>query len=334
MLALFGNAMRTLIGSAVVLLVAAASTVTASAQDKFPDRRITIVIPFSPGGGVDGLLRTYADVMSKDIGQTVLIQNTPGGGGLVAGSEVLRSGADGYTLYLTWPSTHSAMQYLQDMPFDPTKDFRAVSMLFYFQNVLVVPSNSPANTLEELATYGKGKQGGLVYGAPGSGSAAHILAAMVGEKLGIETTATQFRNGPDLNRSLVRGDLDYAFGTYQGMSEFVNAGQARVIAVVGDENGRSPGFPDAPTFDEAGYPGLDGLLGWFGVVAPAQTPDEVVEYLAQAFKRASTDPRVVDFVEKASFVSSVNGAAAFDKVIAEDSARYGEVIPKLGIQMQ
>jgi tripartite-type tricarboxylate transporter receptor subunit TctC len=334
MLSLHGHVMRILIRSAVMLFLAAASVATAAAQDKFPNRRITIIIPFSPGGGVDGLLRTYADVMSKDIGQTVLIQNTPGGGGLVAGSEVLRAGADGYTLYLTWPSTHSAMQYLQDMPFDPTKDFRAVSMLFYFQNVLVVPNGSAAKSLAELAEYGKTKPGGLVYGTPGNGSAAHILAAMVGEKLGIEATATQFRNGPDLNRSLVRGDLDYAFGTYQGMNEFVTAGQARVLAVVGDEKGRSPGFPDAPTFDEAGYPGLDGLLGWFGVVAPAATPDDVVEYLAEAFKRASTDRRVIDFVEKASFVSSVNGPEAFDKVIADDSKRYGEVIPNLEIQAQ
>ena len=220
------------------------------------------------------------------------------------------------------------MQAMQAMPFDPLNDFKAVTMLFYFQNVLTLSEKIAPRTMEDLIKYGRGKPDGLVYGSPGHGSPAHILAAMFASAASLKSVHAPFRNGPEMNLSLVRGDIDFGFGTYQGMQAFWRAGQVKMIATVGTT--RAKVLPDTPTFIEAGYPDLD-LLSWYGLVAPAGTPDAVVQVLVDEFEKAAKAQDVRDFLEMSAFEGVPEGPAAFAALMAKDTARYAKIIPALGL---
>ena len=311
-----------LAGSLLILLMSCGL----SAAQKFPSRPITINLPFAAGGGVDLAVRKFADVVSRNVNQPVLIANRPGGGGIVAASSTLASPADGYTLYLATPATHASMQAMQTMPFDPLRDFKAVTMLFYFQNVLTLSEKIAPRTVEDLIKYGRAKPDGVVYGSPGHGSPAHILAAMFASAASLKSVHAPFRNGPEMNLSLVRGDIDFGFGTYQGMQAFWRAGQVKIIATVGTT--RAKVFPDTPTFVEAGFPDLT-LLSWYGLVAPVGTPDAVVQVLVEEFGKAAKTQDVQDFLEMSAFEGTPEGPAAFAALMAKDTARYAKIIPAL-----
>ena len=312
---------------AAVLLGLLMSCGMAAAQ-KFPSRTITINLPFAAGGGVDIAVRKFADVVSKNTGQPVVIANRPGGGGIVAASATLSSQPDGYTLYLATPATHASMQAMQTMPFDPLRDFKAVSLLFYFQNILTISEKIAPTTIQELIQYGRAKDGRLIYGSPGHGSPAHILAAMFASAVSLEGVHVPFRNGPEMNMSLVRGDIEFGFGTYQGMQAFWRAGQVKMVATVGTS--RAKVFPNTPTFIELGYPELD-LLSWYGLVAPARTPDSVIQVLVEEFTKASKTQEVRDLLELSAFEGVPEGPDAFAALMARDTARYNKIIPALGL---
>jgi tripartite-type tricarboxylate transporter receptor subunit TctC len=248
---------------------------------------------------------------------------------VVAATATLSAPADGYTLYLNSPATHGVGQTLQKLPFDPLKDFKPVTELFSFQNVLVVPTSNPAKNIEEFIAYAKSKPDGLVYGSPGHGSPAHILGAMFADRLGIKGIHTPFRNGPEMNLAMVRGDLEYGFGTYQGMQEFWRAGQVKILATVGAE--RAKVFPDSPTMKEVGLADID-LVSWYGLVVAANTPDDTVQFLAAEFKKASQQKELEDWLDQVAFDSAVHGSSAFADLMKNDTERYARLIPELGIK--
>jgi tripartite-type tricarboxylate transporter receptor subunit TctC len=315
----------------IASIAAMVFAVSASAQS-FPSRAVTIVIPFAPGGGVDLTVRRFSDIVSKNIGKPVIVENRAGGGGVVAATATLNAPADGYTVYLNSPATHGVGQVLQDLPFDPLVDFKPVTKLFSYQNVLVVPQKTPVETLEQFIEYAKKKPDGLVYGSPGHGSPAHILGAMLADRLDIKGIQTPFRNGPEMNLAMVRGDLDYGFGTYQGMQEFWRAGQVKILATVGDQ--RAKVFPDYPTMKEAGLSDID-LVSWYGLVVPAATPDNVIEILAAEFKKASEDKSLREWLDQVAFDAvpeSEQGPEAFAALMKRETDRYAVLIPALGIK--
>jgi len=315
---------------AFTLLACLALSVSALADD-FPSRAITINLPFAAGGGVDAAVRKFAAVVSQSVHQPVVIQNRPGGGGVIAATATLRAGNDGYTLFLATPSTHASMEFLQSMPFDAAKDFKAVTELFYFQNMLVVPEKNPSSTFEEFINYAKAKPDGLVYGSPGYGSPAHMMGALLGKDLRLAATHAPFKNGPDFNFSLLKGEIDYGFGTYWGLDSLRREGKVKVLAIAAPT--RADFYPDVPSFSELGYPDLGNFpTNWYGLVAPADTPDSVIRTLAQEFQKAAKDPGVMSLLGNSAFIQNAQGPAAFTAEMAKDTALYKEMISSLGIK--
>jgi tripartite-type tricarboxylate transporter receptor subunit TctC len=152
---------------------------------------------------------------------------------------------------------------------------------------------------------------------------------MFADRLGIKGIHTPFRNGPEMNLAMVRGDLEYGFGTYQGMQEFWRAGQVKILATVGAE--RAKVFPDSPTMKEVGLADID-LVSWYGLVVAANTPDDTVQFLAAEFKKASQQKELEDWLDQVAFDSAVHGSSAFADLMKNDTERYARLIPELGIK--
>jgi tripartite-type tricarboxylate transporter receptor subunit TctC len=318
------------LGIAFMLLAWPFEPTSAAAED-FPSRPLTIMVPFAAGGGVDAAVRKFATVVSQSLHQPVVVQNRPGGGGVVAATATLRAGNDGYTLFVATPSTHASMEFLQSMPFDAAKDFRAVTELFYFQNMLVVPDQNPSSTFDQFIKFAKAKPDGLVYGSPGYGSPAHLMGALLGYDLQIRATHTPFKNGPDFNLSLLKSEIDYGFGTYWGMESLRQAGKVRVLAIAAPK--RADFYPDVPSFTELGYPNLGNFpTNWYGLVVPSGTPDVVIRILAEEFQKAAKEPGILSLLRNSAFIANVQGPDAFKAEMAKDTAVYKEMIHSLGIK--
>jgi tripartite-type tricarboxylate transporter receptor subunit TctC len=311
-----------LIGSLfAVMLLAAAST--AVAQD-YPSRMIKIIVPFTPGGTSDLLAREVGRNMTNDWGQTVVIENRPGAGGAIGTAEAARSTPDGYTLLMGSSAALAIGPYLsKEMPYDPARDFKPISLVAQIQNLLVVNPTVPVKTVAELIAYAKAHP--LIVGNYGIGSSPHMSAEMFEKMSGIEMTNVPFRGAPEAMTELLAGRLNLIFDNLPSALPMAKSGKLVAIAVSGGH--RSALMPDVPTVAESGLPGFD-VTTWYGLVAPAGVPDaivnklsaEVAAILARADVRerlttAGTEPQSMTPQEFATFIGGEQ--AKWRKLIAD-----------------
>jgi tripartite-type tricarboxylate transporter receptor subunit TctC len=310
-----------------VALVAASTTAHA---EEFPSRPITVVIGLPPGGGVDVSMRRYAEVVGRSLGQRIIIENRPGGGGVVAAMAVKQARPDGYTLLLANAGTHATLQWLQELAYDPVKDFSPVSELFYFPSFMTVPARIPATTVGEFVALARVTPWGLTYGSQGVGSTGYLLGTMLKIMSGAPLVHVPYPGGSPMNMDTVLGRLDSSFSTFNFMNEYRKAGKVKFLAVALAE--RSPRVPDVPTMAEAGFPGID-FTTWFGLVAPAGTPAEIVRKLNGEFVRAAHDPELVGRLDQQGIEPKAGSPDEFAALMRADSERIGKVIKSIGITL-
>jgi tripartite-type tricarboxylate transporter receptor subunit TctC len=315
----------------IVALLAGALTLTAQAQP-YPSKPIRLVVPFAPGGSSSIVARVVGHEMSKELGQQIVIDNRPGGGGNVAMLEVARADPDGYTLIIGHIGTLAVNPFIfSKLPFDANKDFVAVSLLTKVPNIFVVNASVPAKDLGEFIALARSKPGQLNYGSAGNGSAGHLAFEYLKLVAGIDVTHVPYKGtGPQLT-DLLAGRTDASSAGTPPLLPHVKAGKLRVIAVGTPE--RIPVLPEVRTVAEQGFPGFE-TSQWYGILAPAKTPEAVVRRLSTEAAKAVKTQAVLERFAADSAVPVGSTPAEFTEFIRQEQARWSEVIRKAEIRVE
>jgi tripartite-type tricarboxylate transporter receptor subunit TctC len=296
--------------------------------DDFPSRPITMIITFAAGGITDVVARIYADVASRNIGQRIIVDNRPTGGGAVAALAVQNAPPDGYTLLVFAGAQHAALPAMQPVAYQPVSGFQPVTILFNLVNFLAVPKDSPANSAAELLEFGRRKPGGLSFGSAGVGSPAHLNAVRMARATNTPIEYVQYRGSAPMMADLVSGRLDFSLVSYTGAGPFVADGKLKLLAV--DWRTR---WPDVPTLEEAGIR-HEKVGSWFAVAAPAGTPSSVVEKLNAEFVKASQDPELIKRLTANGAAVTTSTPKEMSTLLAEEVEQTGDLVRSLGLRAQ
>ncbi|WP_280188564.1 Bug family tripartite tricarboxylate transporter substrate binding protein [Delftia sp. PS-11] len=302
----------------------------ALAQEHYPARQITIVVPFPPGGSVDAMVRQYADPLSAILGVPIVVENRPGAGGSVGALHVARARPDGYTLVASSQSSHLANPLTQPrIGYDPVKDFENIALLGRLPNVLVVHPSVPARSFGEFVAYVKAHPGQLHYGSSGTGSMSQLDTEIFKADAGLDIVHVPYRGGSQLMTALLGGEVQVFLSNLISMLPYIPPGKVRALAVASER--RVAQLPDLPTLAEVGHPQIN-LSSWTGLSAPAGTPPAIVQTLHRAIRQAATAPAMAaSLQERGVFVPEEMSPAAFEQMMSERLARYGAVVRRIGI---
>jgi tripartite-type tricarboxylate transporter receptor subunit TctC len=295
----------------------------AHAQARFPDKPIQLLVPFGPGGIADITARAVAEVMSQRLGQTVVVDNRPSAGSIVASQAVASAKPDGHTLLLMSNGNAVSVGLFKKLPYDTRKDFAAVSTLGYFDLGLFVPAGSRFATLKDVVTHAKAHPGKLNVGTISAGSTQHLAAKMFETVAGLDVVLVPYKGSPAVLMALRTGEIDVAFEIIGPMLPQVQSGVVKVLAVSSDK--RNPALPAVPTAIEAGVPGYN-VASWNAIAAPAGTPPAVIELLNRAAREAVASPTVQDKLGKLGMRVAASSPAELDRLLASEIERWGGVI--------
>jgi len=297
----------------------------------FPDQRIRLVVPFAPGGGVDIIARLLAEFMSKDLGQPVIVENKPGAGTIVGTQEVARSAPDGYTLMLGSPPYTINPSIYASLPFDTFTSFVPVALIARYFDIVVINPNLPFKSIQELISYAKDNPNKLNFGSSGIGTSIHLSGELFKSMAHIEMTHVPYKGTAPAVNDLLAGHVQIMFSTIPSVAGFVKGGQLRAIAITSDH--RSPAFPDVPTVAEAGVPGFV-VEGWYGLIAPAGTPADVLGVLNASVAKA-IQAGVFKTIETNEGLTFAAGTPDdFGRYLQNDAARWRDAVKGAHIQLQ
>jgi len=303
---------------------------TLSRADEYPSKPIRIVVPTPPGGIADLLARLVGQKIGENTGATVVVENKSGATGQVAAQYVAKSPPDGYTIFIGYHSTHAMLQHLvAKLPYDPDKDFVPVIYLALAPNILVVNPSVPARTLQELVAYAKANPGKLTFASQEIGSTGHLGGEQLKQTAGIDISHVPYRGAAPALQDLIAGQVSMMFDVVPLSKEHVLGGKVRALAVATKQ--RVPALPDVPTTAEAGLPDVE-AGAWWGLLFPAGTPPQMVEWLNRETKRALSAPDVRANLENQGMTLYLGTPAEFSAHIAAETKRWGEVIRKAGIK--
>ena len=304
----------------------------AVSAETYPDRPIHIVVPFPAGASNDVVARFLGQKLSGITGQSVIIDNRAGANGNIGAEYVARSAPDGYTLLLTAPGPLAVNQALYPhLAFDPAKDFAPVALAASVQIVLTVNPQVKAKSVAELIALAKASPGKLNFGSSGYGSTNHLAGELFKKLAGINIVHVPYRGAAPAMNDLIGGQIPILFDNMPAVRPQALAGALRPLAVAG--HARSPLFPELPTMEEAGVPGFE-ATSWFGLVAPAKTPPEVLKALTDAVRKALSDP---DTAHKLNDVGAEPGTLFgddFGKFLHSESEKWGKIVKDSGTVMQ
>src|SRR5712692_7420756 len=313
--------------SAAIIALASIASHDAAGQ-LLSSRPITIIIPFTPGASSDLLQRLVAKKVTENTGQVLVIESRPGGGGAIGAVAVKQALPDGHTLFQANAGTHAANAALYPtLSYDPIKDFRPITLMWSFPQLLAVPLDSPAKSVAELIAYAKSKPGGLSFASQGTGAGGHLLGEMLKARTGTNLVHIPYRGAGPAALDLAAGRVDFFFVSYSSLLPFLQAGKVRVLAVTSPEP--LPAVPEAPTMRQAGFAGLE-LDAWFGLVAPAGTPDAVIAKLNSAFVAAIEDPDIIRQITEQGAQPRASTPSEFTAFIASETERIGKIVREVG----
>ena len=244
--------------------------------DDFPSRPLRVIVPFSPGGAVDGPMRLIAQHLSQRLGQPVVVENKPGAGATIGTDVVAKAAPDGYTLLLASQTNAISATLYSNLPFDPIEDFTPVALIGREPGVVVVNPAVPVTSLQQLIAYVKERPGQIDYASSGNGSGQHLFAALLASRTGMKMNHVPYRGSGQATTDLLGGVVAMSIPGTAGMVGHIKAGKLRALAVTGAA--RSPQLPDVPTVMEAGVPDYEAYV-WMGLLAPKGTPLAIVERL-------------------------------------------------------
>jgi tripartite-type tricarboxylate transporter receptor subunit TctC len=310
----------------IAIAVAALMTASggASAQG-YPNQTVRIVVPFSAGSITDGLARILADKLSGIWKQQVIVENRPG---LPGTASVASAAKDGYTLMLTSNGHTIARAINKTVPFDPVKDFAGVSIVASAPVAALVPADSPAKTLKDFIEMARKNPGKLNFGSAGVASTTFLATEVMRQEAKLNMVHVPFKGAPEAVTAVLRGDVQLYFAPIPSAVSLGKAGKVRVLAV--NSAKRAPQLPDVPTVAEAALPNYQ-YESWFGVLAPAGTPPAVLNKVSQDIAAVLKLPDVTAQMQKVGNIPAPNTPAQFDKIIANDTARYTKVMAAAGI---
>lgn len=303
------------------LAVLAGGPVQAAA---WPERQITIVVPFPPGGSTDTLARAIAPKMQEQLGQNVIVDNKAGATGTIGAGQVTRSAPDGYTVLVTsLGPLVIAPHLIKTMPYDALKDFDLITVAVQAPNVLVVPASSPLKTVDDVIAASKKDPGKMTLASSGNGSSDHLTAELFWLQTGTTGTHVPYKGGAPAVQDLLGGQVDGSFQNVNAVMQHIKAGKLRAIAVTGDR--RSAVLPDVPTLAESGVKGVD-VYSWQAVAGPKGLPAEVKGKLHSAVVAALNDPQVRKQFEAVGFEVVANTPEQFARFQQAEHARWKNVI--------
>jgi tripartite-type tricarboxylate transporter receptor subunit TctC len=276
------------------LLLAAATfctlAVAAPAWSAYPDKPIHIIIPFEPGGPTDIMVRAIAPILTKELGQNIIIENKGGAGGNIASAYVARAPKDGYTLLAGGSPTVISPFFLKDVNFDTKRDFVAVAPMSRSPYYIVVQKDLPVNSVQELIAMAKKNPGAVTYASSGIGNRPHVAGAQFAVLTGTKLTHVPYKGTAPATNDLLAGRVTFMFIGMATVRGHIQAGKLKVLAVATQK--RDPDFPDVPTLAEAGVPNYYPDV-WYGMLAPSGIPEEARQKLNKAIEKALHDPEVI-----------------------------------------
>jgi tripartite-type tricarboxylate transporter receptor subunit TctC len=303
----------------------------ASAQGGFPAKAVHILVPYPAGGAVDVLARTLGDEVARQWGQSVIVENRPGAGGVVASQALAASSPDGYTLIVV-ASGHATNAFLYaKLPYDTFKDFTPISLLASSPNILLVRADSPFKTLADLLAEARAKPGSLSYGMAGNGTSTHLAGELLKNLAKVDIVAIPYKGGAPAMNDLLGKQIPISFNNGPESIGQLSAGSVRALGVTTTK--RAAMLPDVPTIAEAGVPGYDTGV-WWGVLGPANMPADVVAKLSHDFVAAVNAPAVKDRLGSLG-ASPIGGAPQeLDAQIHADYDKWGPIIKAAGIKAE
>lgn len=299
------------------------------AHADYPERPVRIVVPFAPAGGTDLIARTLGQGMSKELGQTVIVENKPGAGTVIGTDLVAKSPADGYTLVIATMAHAVNPSLLPKLPYNNETAFAPVSLIGKGPNVLVVRADSPYKTVKDILDAVKsGKK--LTYASQGNGTSAHLAGEMLVNLTKADILHIPYRGAGPAMTDLLGGQVDLFFGTAAAVSSMVGQGKLRALAVTTLEP--SPAFKGIPTV-AATVPGYS-VESWYGFFVPAGTPAPVIAKLNAAVKKAAQSPEFVKKVEHEGLIVTASDPAEFDRYVKAEEARWRKIVKENGIKAE
>ena len=318
---------------ALALTPLAAMTATSLAQS-FPDRPLRIVVPFAAGNTLDTALRQVAEEFKKNTGQPLLVDNKPGGSGIIAAQNVMQSAPDGYTLLLTNTSMLTINPHtFSKLPYDAVKTFKPVTNFLGASMVMAVNANVPANNVKEFVAWAKAqsaKENGRVsFASFTAGNSSHFAGVILNQRAGLQMTHVPFNGTPPAVQNLVGAQIDAAFLPLLAVKPHVASGKVKVLAVTSPQ--RSPLMPEVATFTEQGFPDLE-IYIWAAIAVPAGVPDTVVAKLNSEFTKALNSPDIREKWRAMDFEPLPSTPEAFAKFAQADSKRWAEAVKLSGFK--
>jgi len=317
-------------GFATLCVVAVASLATMAIAQPYPNRPIKMIVPFAPGGATDIIARTVAQKLSDRVGQPVVVENKPGAGTTVGNAEVAKARPDGYTLlFAPTPFVISQVVY-PTLPYDPRKDFAPVSLLATSPFILVTNASITARNVGELVAQAKAKPGALTFCSAGNGTVPHLAGELFKLRAGVDIVHVPYKGGGPAIVDLVGGQVNMMFATPIEVAQHVQSGKLRVLATT--SLNRLPAFADVPTLDESGYPGFE-VASFFGVLAPAGTPSDIVARLAADLATVMELPDVRERFAAQSADANVQGPEAFGKFLEAQRVKWADIVKRSGAKV-
>jgi tripartite-type tricarboxylate transporter receptor subunit TctC len=313
-----------------IVAAACLAPLVALAQGAYPNKTIKIIAPVQPGGGVDLVARQVGERLSKALGQSVVIENQSGGGGIVGSQATARAAPDGYTLMVGYVGTHGTNPAVRKLPYDAIKDFTPIGMVGGTPNVLVVPPSLPVKSLSEFIAYAKANKDKLSYGSAGPGTLTHLAMEQLKVETDIDLAHAAYRGiGPAIT-DILGGQTQALFPGLAAGLPHIKAGKVRPLAITGLK--RHPLLPDVPTFEELGFKGFDGVQ-WYGIVGPANLPPAVVATLNSEINKMLADPAFAERLSAEALQPMPMTPAAFGQYIRDDIAKWTKVAKERNIQL-
>jgi tripartite-type tricarboxylate transporter receptor subunit TctC len=324
---LFGEKEMTLINRRHLVAVTAVMLSlwgsSASAQASYPTQTVKIIVPFTPGTGMDTIARVVAPRLSERLGQPVVVQNQPGASGNIGADTVAKSTADGYTILMGANTMLMASQMYKNVSFDPVKDFAPVSMAAYGSLMLVAHPKTGIKSLADLIKEAKAKPGSISFGSPGVGTPHHMAMELFKLESNTFMLHVPYRGSAGYTQDLLGGELNVGFLPVHIAQGMVKSGRLNALAVGSPK--RHPVAPDVPTFDEVGVKRIDVDL-WYAFFVPSKTPAPVITRLNTEMAAILRQPEVKDILGKAGMDASASTPAELSAIVAKDYPRWGTVI--------
>jgi tripartite-type tricarboxylate transporter receptor subunit TctC len=315
------------IAFALALAAIAALAAHAAQAQEYPSRPVRVIVPFSPGGAVDGPMRIIAQELSKRWGQQVVVDNRPGAGATIGSDVVAKSAPDGYTLLLASQTNAIAATLYRRLPYDPVEDFTTISLIGREPGVLVVNPSLPVKNLQEFVAYAKAHPGQVDYASSGNGSGQHLFMAMLASMTGMSLSHVPYKGSAQATTDLIGGQVMASIPGTAGMVGQIKTGKLRPLAVTGAT--RAPQLPDVPTVAESGVPGYEAYV-WMGLMAPRGTPAIVIDRIYRDLKEVLATKEVKAFMDAAGIEIVGSTPGEFAAFFEQERTKWARIIRETG----